>query len=150
MEDDKKPFDETPNNYEAVPPQQPQRRSIEEERLFREERRLREEEARLAAARREAVVTRAINIVYYFVGALLILLALRFILRLFAANPENLFARVIYDFSAPFVAPFSTLFISPTFQEGEAIFDVNLLIGMLVYALLAWLVGRLIRLIWGM
>lgn len=157
MEDDKKPFQDNRTDHEEVPPPQTRPHNLqEEERMLREERRLREEERRLRleeerfeAIRREAVVNRAVNIVYYLVGALLILLMLRFILRLFAANAENLFARVIYDFSEPFVAPFSTLFISPTFSEGAAIFDINLLIAMLVYALLAWLVGRFIRLIWG-
>ncbi|MGJ3251433.1 MAG: YggT family protein [Elainellaceae cyanobacterium] len=157
MEDDKKPFDDEPNKSEEFRPHNPQQRRIseherllrEEQRIREEERRLREDENRLARARRESVVNRAVNIVYYIVGALLILLALRFILRLFGANQENLFARVIYDFSAPFVAPFSTLFISPTLRGGESIFDVNLIIAMLVYTLLAWLVGRFIQLIWA-
>ncbi len=156
MEDDKKPIDDNRTEYGEFPPPNRPHGLPEEERILREERRLRDEERRLRleeerfeTIRRETVVTRAVNIVYYLVGALLILLMLRFILRLFAANTENLFARVIYDLSEPFVAPFSTLFISPTLGGSAAIFDVNLLIAMLVYALMAWLVGRFIRLIWG-
>jgi uncharacterized protein YggT (Ycf19 family) len=112
-----------------------------------ERRRLHQEEHRLKVARRQAVVDRAVSIIYFLVGALEILLLLRFFLRLSNANLENQFAQFIYDFSAPFVAPFSTLFISPTF--GNAIFDVNLLVAMIVYALLGWLVGRLIQIVWG-
>ncbi|MGP1387105.1 MAG: YggT family protein [Thainema sp.] len=115
----------------------------------REEQQLAREEQRLAVARRQTVVDRAIAIIYFLVGALEVLLLIRFFLRLFGANPDNQFAQVIYDFSAPFVAPFSTLFISPTFGGGASIFDVNLLVAMIVYALLGWLVGRLIQLIWG-
>ena len=114
----------------------------------RERLRLQEEDRRLAIARRNEIVTRAIEIVYYLVGALLILLLIRFFLRLSGANPENQFASIIYNFSEPFAAPFSTLFISPTFGQSS-IFDLNLLVGMAVYALLALLVARFIRLIWG-
>ncbi len=113
----------------------------------REEHQLAREEHRLAVARRQTIVDRAIAIIYFLVGALEVLLLIRFLLRLFGANPENQFAQVIYSFSAPFVAPFSTLFISPTF--GTSVFDINLLVAMIVYALLGWLVGRLIQLIWG-
>lgn len=113
----------------------------------REEQQLAREDHRLAVARRQTIVDRAIAIIYFLVGALEVLLLIRFFLRLFGANPDNQFAQVIYDFSAPFVAPFSTLFISPTF--GTSVFDVNLLVAMIVYALLGWLVGRLIQLIWG-
>ncbi len=69
---------------------------------------------------------------------------LRFILRVTGANPDNTFAQFIYNLSAPFVAPFSTLFVSPTADGGANIFDVNLLIAIVVYALLGslavWLV----------
>ena len=102
----------------------------------------------MSVAFREARVNRAVSVIYYTVGALLILLLLRFLLRLFGANPENTFAQVIYGLSEPFVAPFSTLFISPASSSGP-IFDVNLLVAMPVYALLAWLVGQLVRLIWS-
>lgn len=129
-------------SYDPDYPREEQLRARE-----REGRQLAREEQRLAIARRQTVVDRAIAIIYFLVGALEVLLLIRFFLRLFGANPENQFAQIIYDFSAPFVAPFSTLFISPTF--GTSVFDVNLLVAMIVYALLGWLVGRLIQLIWG-
>lgn len=105
------------------------------------------EEARLAAAQHQATVNRAVEIVYYIVGALLVLLLIRFFLRLSGANPDNTFAEFIYNFSDFFVSPFSTLFISPTI--GQSIIDVNLMVAMIVYAILGWLVGRLIRLVWS-
>ncbi|AFY67184.1 YggT family protein [Geitlerinema sp. PCC 7407] len=132
MEEDRRPYEE--------PYEDPERQ--------REELRLREEEWRMSVAFREARVNRAVSVIYYTVGALLILLLLRFLLRLFGANPENTFAQVIYGLSEPFAAPFSTLFISPASSSGP-IFDVNLLVAMPVYALLAWLVGQLVRLIWS-
>ncbi|MGF1497879.1 MAG: YggT family protein [Elainellaceae cyanobacterium] len=117
--------------------------------LEAEERRLREEQRRMDIERRNLIVERITSGVYYLVGALEVLLLLRFILRLTGANVENTFARVIYGLSEPFAAPFSTLFISPTFAGDRNIFDVNLLVAIVVYALLGVLVGRLIQVIGG-
>jgi len=112
--------------------------------LEAEQRRLREEEQRLADQRWNAKLNRVVTIAYSLVTALEVLLLLRFVLRLFGANPENYFASFIYTLSEPFVAPFSTLFISPTFNGGANIFDVNLLIAIFVYALLVFLVSKLV------
>jgi YggT family protein len=57
-------------------------------------------------------------------------------LRSTGANPENPFAQFIFKISEPFMAPFSTLFVSPTDATATRIFDINLLIAMVVYALL--------------
>ncbi|MEO1126854.1 MAG: YggT family protein, partial [Cyanobacteria bacterium J06639_16] len=85
--------------------------------------------------------------IYFLVGALELLLGLRFILRLSAANTSNTFAGVIYGLSEPFVRPFSTLFISPTFNGSANIFDINLLIAMIAYLVLMFLVVWLVRII---
>jgi len=111
--------------------------------------RLRQEERRLELARRNAVLVWVTRTISYLVGALLVLLALRFVLRLSGANPDNTFAQVIYGLSEPFVAPFSTLFISPTTADATQIFDVNVLIAMVAYVLLGWLALWLINLLRG-
>ncbi len=78
-------------------------------------------------------------------GAMVIngLIALRFLLKLMAANAANPFAALVYFLSRPFVAIFVGLTPTPSF-EGIQIefFD---LIAILVYFLLAWAV---IRLLW--
>jgi uncharacterized protein YggT (Ycf19 family) len=110
--------------------------------------RLRQEEKRLRAARLNTPFVWIINTIFWLVGALEILLGLRFLLRLFGANTQNEFARLINNLSAPFIAPFSTLFISPVFGGGAYyIFDVNITIAILVYALLSYLVVSLVRFI---
>jgi YggT family protein len=101
--------------------------------------RLRQEEKRLRAARLNTPFIWILNTIFWLVGALEILLSIRFLLRLFAANPQNEFARLINNLSASFVAPFSTLFISPTFSGGAYIFDVNIAIAIVAYALLSYL-----------
>jgi YggT family protein len=130
----------------------PYRDSFERQRdLQRDEEafRLRQEERRLEMTRRNTSLNWIINSVYLLVGLLEILLGLRFLLRVSGANAENSFAQVIYSLSAPFVAPFSTLFVSPTSSDAANIFDVNVLIAMLVYAIACWIVVSLIRFMQG-
>ena len=130
----------------------PYRDSFERQRnLQRDEEafRLRQEERRLEMARRSTSLNWIINSIYLLVGLLEILLGLRFLLRVSGANAENSFAQVIYNLSAPFVAPFSTLFVSPTSSDAANIFDVNVLIAMLVYAIACWIVVSLIRFMQG-
>ena len=107
--------------------------------------RLRQEEKRLRAARLNTPFVWIINTIFWLVGSLEILLGIRFLLRLFAANPQNEFARLINSLSAPFIAPFSTLFISP--GSGTYIFDVNIAIAIVAYALLASLAASLVKFI---
>jgi ABC-type transport system involved in cytochrome bd biosynthesis fused ATPase/permease subunit len=108
---------------------------------------LEQEERRIALAQREAAVNKAVQFIYYLVGALGILLALRIFLRLFGANPQNQFAIFIYKLSHPFIAPFSNLFQNPTFGENN-VFEINVLIAIGAYGLVTWLVVRLIYVIW--
>ncbi|NEQ33967.1 MAG: hypothetical protein F6K04_23750, partial [Leptolyngbya sp. SIO4C5] len=93
-----------------------------------ERRRLHREEQYVESAQQNAIARKFEQGIYFLVGALELLLLLRFILRLSGANPANTFANVIYNLSEPFIAPFSTLFISPTFNGNLNIFDVNLLV----------------------
>lgn len=108
----------------------------------RERQRLAQEAARHTKAEKATLLDKFVRGVIYLVAALEVLLGLRFLLRLTAANPDNLFAGVIYGLSEPFVDPFSTLFISPTFNGSLNIFDVNVLVAMSAYlALLALFLG---------
>ena len=59
-------------------------------------------------------------------------------LRLFGANSQNQFAQLINHLSAPFIAPFSTLFISPASSGGANIFDDNIVSANVAYALLSY------------
>lgn len=117
--------------------------------LEAEARRLEVAERRARSARTNLTADRLINGVYFLIGALEVLLTLRLILRISGANVENAFAGFIYGLSAPFVAPFSTLFVSPTAEGARYIFDINLLVAILVYGLLGLLAGRLIRVLVG-
>jgi uncharacterized protein YggT (Ycf19 family) len=114
-----------------------------DEEIFR----LNQEEKRLRTARQSNTLIWIINSIFWLAGMVQILLIMRFLLRLFGANRQNQFAQLINNLSAPLVAPFSTLFISPTSDGGASIFDVNIVIAILAYALLSYLVVALVRFI---
>ncbi|MEM9976207.1 MAG: YggT family protein [Cyanobacteria bacterium P01_D01_bin.2] len=103
---------------------------------------------RRTVSRRNLTLRKIVSFIYYLAGALEILLLLRFILRLAGANPENLVARFIYGLSELFVVPFITLFQTPELDPSHT-FDISALIAIAVYALLAWLVARLVWIIWS-
>jgi len=83
------------------------------------------------------------RIVWYIAGVLLVLLAFRFILALLGANPSNQFANFIYTASHPFVAPFFSLF-GYNLHYGVSRFEIFTLVAMLVYAVIAWGIARLV------
>lgn len=85
------------------------------------------------------------RIIWFIADVILILLAFRFILALLGANPSNGFANFIYDTSHPFVAPFFSLF-SYDQQFGVSRFEIYTLVAMLVYAVIAWGLSRLMDL----
>ena len=84
--------------------------------------------------------------IVYLVGSIIIAaLALRFILSLLGANPDNVIADFVYTFSQPFVAPFFGLF-NYTPQIGLVRFEFETLIAMAFYAIAMAIIGRLVGL----
>ncbi len=127
-----------PPNYNQ-PPQPTQRQpSSEYQQLSREQH-------RWDTVHQDVITTRLVRGIYYLGGALEILLSLRFLLQLLGANRDNLFARFIYNLSWAFATPFQNLFATPTFSEGNNIFDTNIIVAMIAYGILTLLA---IRLIW--
>jgi YggT family protein len=72
-----------------------------------------------------------------------ILLGIRFVLHLIAANPESGFTTFIYGITRLFVAPFTDLIRTPA--SGEITLEVTTLIAMAVYALFVYVVLRVLR-----
>ena len=95
--------------------------------------------------RRQVVQFKAHQIVYYVLALLETLLAFRFFLYLFGASSVSGFVSFVYSVSDVFMAPFAGIF--PTFVEGEAVFEWPVLVAMFVYALIAWGIVALIRII---
>jgi hypothetical protein len=71
------------------------------------------------------------------------LIALRFILKLMAANPTNPFAQLVYFLTAPFLWIFQGITYTPSF--GGIQIELFSLIAIAVYSLICWI---LVQLIW--
>ena len=72
-------------------------------------------------------------------------LGIRFVLQLIGANPASGFATFIYGITGVFVAPFAGLIGTPA--SGGMTFEVTTLIAMAVYALLFWVIVRVIGIV---
>jgi hypothetical protein len=79
---------------------------------------------------------RGTQIVWYILGLVEVLLAFRFVLKLLGANAGAGFTSFIYGVTAPFAAPFVTVFRMSK-AEGS-IFEWTTLLAMLVYYIIAW------------
>lgn len=88
---------------------------------------------------------RTARIVYLILGILETLLAIRLLLRLFAANPDAWFTQFIYGVTWPFVAPFQGVF--PNTEVRGSVLEFSTILAMIVYALLAWVILAIIRIV---
>lgn len=102
-----------------------------------------EQKRDIAVGNQNSTVARIVNLTYFLIGALGLLLAMRVSLYVIGANMDNSFARFIDDLSSPFVTGFADLLKNPTLGS-TGVLEVTTLIAMLVYAIGAWLVSRLI------
>jgi len=100
--------------------------------------------SRTAVYRESTSSNRTIQIIWWVVGFIDVLIAIRFLLKLFGANPAP-FVRFMYDVTWPLVAPFHGIF--NTAQEGRSILEPESLVAMAIYALIGWGIVSLIRLI---
>ena len=104
-----------------------------------------EQQRAINAANQNSAIARIVNIVYFLFGLLELLLTLRVVLHMFAANPNNGFAAFVYILTAPFVFLFGSLFANPPL--GSGVFELTTIVAMIVYAILAWVIGRVIWLV---
>ena|SRR5205807_1398310 len=100
--------------------------------------------SRTAVYREGGYNTRAIQAILWIVGFIDVLIAIRFVLKLFGANTTAAFVRFMYDVTWPLVAPFHGIF--NTAQEGRSILEPESLVAMAIYALIGWGIVSLIRL----
>ena len=86
------------------------------------------------------------NIVWYILGFVEVLLGLRLVLKLFGANPESSFVDFIYSTTGVLIAPFESIFgvTSTTTGQTRSIFEPSVVVAILVYALIAWGVVKLV------
>jgi len=90
-------------------------------------------------------------LIYYFFGALEILLIFRLVLKLTGASLSSTFVGFIYGLSGVFILPFEGIFHRGFAQgvETTSVLEPSTLVSIVVYAVLAWGIVKLIRIFSG-
>lgn len=83
------------------------------------------------------------RVVGYVLDFVQIVLGMRFVFKLLGANAANGFVRALYGFTEPLVWPFKGIF--PAYTAGSNAFEWSVMIAMIVYAIGAHLLLRLLR-----
>ena len=88
----------------------------------------------------EVVLVRLVSFVF---GAIEIMIALRFFLKLFQANKTAGFVQLVYSVTDFFMLPFNAIF--RTQHVSGSVFELSALVAIAVYALIGWGLVTLIR-----
>lgn len=91
--------------------------------------------------------TTAANTVWYIVGFVEILLAFRFVLKLFGANPASGFVSFVYSITNILTAPFDNIFgvTRPEAGDVQSVFEPSILVAAIVYGLIGWGIVKLLN-----
>ncbi|MFZ2200133.1 MAG: YggT family protein [Microgenomates group bacterium] len=86
-------------------------------------------------------------LVYYFFGALEILLAFRLVLKLAGASIASGFVKMIYGLTGIFTWPFEGIFRRAFTQgvETTSVLEPATIVALAVYAIVAWGIVKLVR-----
>jgi uncharacterized protein YggT (Ycf19 family) len=88
---------------------------------------------------------RAVELTYLVFGIIGGLLAIRLVLKLLGANPQAGFTNFVYGLTDFFMAPFRNLLPAVgTGTSSGAVLETSVLIAIIVYALIGWVIARLI------
>ena len=92
---------------------------------------------------------KARRIVYFILGIVEILLAARFVLKLLGASTGNAFVQFIYSITDALLWPFSGIFRTAvnTGIETKSIMEPATIIAVIVYAVVAWGIVKLIEIL---
>lgn len=130
------PYNPDPNR---VPPDQEQYTEVVQQPGEYQQRQV----IRNTAAEQRITLARITQVIWLLFGFLEALIGIRIILKLIGANPAAFFSQIIYGVTEVFLWPFSGLVPNP--GVGAFQLEVSSIFGMIVYALIAW---GLTRLIW--
>jgi hypothetical protein len=90
-------------------------------------------------------------LIYFIFGALEILLAFRLVLKLMGASMASGFVSLIYSLTGIFILPFEGIFRRGTAPgiETTAVLEPSTLVAIVVYAVLAWGIVKLVKIFSG-
>lgn len=94
-----------------------------------------------------APARRAIEMIYLLFGIIDGMLLMRLLLKLMAANTDVPFTGFVYGFSDIFLTPFRG--ILATWVSGRSVLELSVLMAIIVYALIAYVLARLIAIIFS-
>lgn len=110
------------------------------------------EPIKIPPVKREATSTQTIEYLIYFIfGALEILLGFRILFKLLGANTLSIFVSLVYSATAIFIMPFEGIF-RRGFNEGietASVLEPSAIVALIVYAILAMGIAKLIRIASG-
>lgn len=105
-----------------------------------------------SSSKKEATQSQTIEYVIYFLfGLLEVLLAFRLIFKLTGASLSSSFVGLIYGLTGIFILPFEGIFRRGFTQgiETTAVLEPSILVALVVYAVLAWGIVKLIQVLSG-
>jgi uncharacterized protein YggT (Ycf19 family) len=85
------------------------------------------------------------QLIWLFFGLVIGMIGLRVLLMFIGANPASPFASFIYSVTDLFMWPFYGLTGTPA--AGGMVLDIPAIIAMFVYALLAWVIVKIVRVV---
>jgi len=85
------------------------------------------------------------QLIWLLFGILEALIALRIGLKLIGANPDSPIVALIYGFTYLFLFPFQGMTATPS--AGGMVLELSSFFAMLIYALIAWAVERIVWLV---
>jgi YGGT family len=90
-------------------------------------------------------VGKIIDFIRWIIVALELLFLLRFVLELIGADPNNIFAQFLYNFTGFFLYPFLGIVPNTPIGKNGAFIDWSTLVGMAVYGILYWILRLFLR-----
>jgi uncharacterized protein YggT (Ycf19 family) len=90
-------------------------------------------------------IFRLYQLIWYFLAIIETLLLFRFVLLALGANPLNGFVSFVYAITAPLTLPFVGML--PQLEQGSLVVDWASIVGMVVYALIAYALVHLVQML---
>lgn len=88
------------------------------------------------------------KVIYMILLGIETLVGIRFVFKLIGANEGNAIVNLVYQFSAVFIAPFRGI-IDGDFYIGRFFVDVDALVALVVYMIVAFVVIEVIKVFSG-
>jgi len=85
------------------------------------------------------------RMIYFFFGLVEIFLSFRLVLKLTGANPNSGFVSSVYGLTSLLTIPFEGIFRKGTVAGASVVFEPGTVVAIIVYALLAWGIVKLLQ-----